>query len=60
MTDDDDNMCPACDGSGGGGYPCECPSCGGSGMSGPWTPDEPDDDDQDVIDWGSTDAEVLW
>lgn len=34
MEDDDDNsMCHACDGSGGGDYPCECPSCGGSGRA---------------------------
>jgi hypothetical protein len=29
-------------------------------VAGPWTPDEPDDDDQDVIDWHDTDAEVAW
>jgi len=30
MTDDD-NLCPACDGSGGGDYPMHCPTCGGRG-----------------------------
>jgi len=60
MTADDDNLCPACDGSGGSGYPCECASCGGTGMAGSWTHDEPDDDDLYVSDWGDTDAEVRW
>jgi DnaJ-class molecular chaperone len=60
MTDDDDNLCPACDGSGGGGYPCECPSCGGSGR----TPqrsgyDFVDADEPDYTD-EPCNAEVCW
>ena len=27
----DHNMCPRCEGSGGGDYPMHCPTCGGSG-----------------------------
>lgn len=27
----DDNLCPRCDGSGGGDCPMHCPTCGGSG-----------------------------
>jgi DnaJ-class molecular chaperone len=57
----DDNMCPRCDGSGGGDYPMQCQTCGGRGevrrASGYKFAD---DDDQDVIGWGSTDAEVFW
>jgi len=33
MDYDDDSMCHACDGSGGGDYPCACLSCRGSGRA---------------------------
>jgi hypothetical protein len=59
MTDEDDNLCPACDGSGGGDYPCECPSCGGSGQI---RRPSRRDDDGDEPDYGDEpcDAEVCW
>lgn len=61
MTDEEDNLCPACDGSGGGGYPCECPSCGGSGVARRWSRRDEDGDEPD--NWGDfsdNNAEVRW
>jgi hypothetical protein len=59
---DDDNLCPACDGSGGGGYPCECPSCGGSGQirRRPSRRDEDGDEPDGWGDWTDNNAEVRW
>ena len=57
---DDDNLCPRCDGSGGGDYPMHCPTCGGSGefrrASGY---DYADADQPDYTD-EPCDAEVRW
>ena len=44
MTDDDDEICPACNGSGEGMYDgTRCRSCGGSGVERTYR-DEPDYD----------------
>ena len=60
MTDDD-NLCPACDGSGGGDYPMHCPTCGGRGevrrASGY---DFADDDGGSDYGDEPCDAEVAW
>ena len=57
---EDDNLCPRCDGSGGGDYPMQCPTCGGSGevrrASGY---DYADADQHDYTD-EPCDAEVRW
>jgi len=60
MIDDDDNLCPACNGSGGGGYPCECPSCGGSGRAPQRSGYDFGDDDEPDYGDEPCDAEVRW
>jgi DnaJ-class molecular chaperone len=57
---DDDNLCPACDGSGGGDYPMHCMTCGGRGELRRAT--ERDDGDDDTWDFGDEpcNAEVRW
>jgi DnaJ-class molecular chaperone len=56
----DHNMCPRCEGSGGGDYPMHCPTCGGSGevrrVSGY---DYADAEQHDYTD-EPCDAEVRW
>lgn len=60
MGDEDDNLCHACDGSGGGDYPCECPNCGGSGRARQSSGyDFGDAEDRDYAD-EPCDAEVCW
>ena len=58
---DDDSMCHACDGSGGGDYPCACPNCGGSGRAPRQRSgyDFGDTEERDYTD-EPCDAEVCW
>ena len=57
----DDNLCPACDGSGGGDYPMHSQSCGGRGEIRRASRYDYVDDDGDS-DYGDEqcDAEVRW
>ena len=58
----DDNLCPRCDGSGGGDYPMHCPTCGGRGHLDRTRPErETYHYECDVWDgYEATDAEVRW
>lgn len=58
----DDNLCPRCEGSGGGDYPMHCPTCGGPGEVRRASGYDYADADADEADYTNEpcDAEVRW